>query len=44
MQVSLPEDVTKNLQDAKSIIDKAVNSVNQNIRSLELILTSMKSF
>jgi hypothetical protein len=32
MQVSLPEDVTKNLKNAKGFIDKAVDNVNQNVQ------------
>lgn len=32
MQISLPEGITKNLQNTKSIVDNAVNSVNQNIQ------------
>ena len=38
MQVSLPEDVTKNLQNAKSIIDKVVNSVNQNVQQAKTVV------
>jgi len=32
MQIPLPEDVTKNLQNAKSFIDNAVDRVNQNVQ------------
>jgi hypothetical protein len=32
MQIPLPEDATKNLQNAKIFIDNAVNSVNQNVQ------------
>lgn len=32
MQIPLPEDVTKNLKNAKGFIDKAVDSVNQNVQ------------
>jgi hypothetical protein len=32
MQISLPEGITKNLQNTKSIVDNAVSSVNQNIQ------------
>jgi hypothetical protein len=32
MQISLPEGITKNLQNTKSIVDNAVNSVNQNVQ------------
>ena len=32
MQISLPEGITKNLQNTKSIVDNTVSSVNQNIQ------------
>lgn len=32
MQIPLPEDVTKNLQNAKSFINNAVDKVNQNVQ------------
>ena len=32
MQIPIPEDVTKNLQNAKNTIDNAVNSFNQNVQ------------
>lgn len=32
MQVLLPDNVTKNLQNTKSLIDNAVNNVNQNVQ------------
>ena len=38
MQVSLPEDVTKNLQNAKGFIDKAVDSVNQNVQQAKTVV------
>ena len=43
MQVSLPEDVTKKLQNAKSFIDNAVDSVNQNVQQAKTVVIESTS-
>lgn len=46
MQIPSTEDVTKNLQDARSFIDGAVNSVNQNVQQTkdDFIESTSQSF
>jgi hypothetical protein len=43
MQVSLPEDVTKKLQNARSLIDNAVDSVNQNVQQAKTVVIKSTS-
>ena len=43
MQVSLPEDVTKNLQDAKRFIDNAVNGADKNVQQAKAIVIERTS-
>ncbi|GBO54106.1 hypothetical protein APA_2054 [Pseudanabaena sp. lw0831] len=38
MQISLPEDITKNLQNTKSFINNAVDSVNQNVQQAKTVV------
>ena len=43
MQIPLPEDVTKNLQNAKNTIGNAVNSVNQNVQQAKTVVLESTS-
>ena len=43
MQIPVPEDVTKKLQNAKSFIDNAVDSVNQNVQQTKNVVQDSTS-
>ena len=43
MQISLPEGITKNLQNTKSIVDNAVNSVNRNVQQAKNVVIESTS-
>jgi hypothetical protein len=43
MQISLPEDITKNLQNTKSFINNAVDSVNQNVQQAKTVVLESTS-
>lgn len=43
MQISLPEDITKNLQNTKSFINNAVDSVNKNVQQAKTLVLESTS-
>jgi len=38
MQISLPESITKNLENTKSLVDHTVNSINQNVQQAKTVV------